>query len=80
MAVLATCLERVDAEHMPAYLESTNPANDLRYKGHGFERHGTVTLPNGGVISTAPAPSRRRNGNVTRNVRGLSPRQVGSSR
>jgi GNAT superfamily N-acetyltransferase len=52
MALLADCLKRIDGEHMPAYLESTNPANDARYRRHGFEPHGSVTLPNGHVITT----------------------------
>jgi GNAT superfamily N-acetyltransferase len=52
MALLAACLERIDAEHMPAYLESTNPVNDARYRRHGFEPHGRITLPNGLGITT----------------------------
>ena len=35
-----------------AYLESTNPANDARYRGQGFEPCGAITLPNGHVITT----------------------------
>ena len=52
MALLGACLERIDAEHMPAYLESTNPANDGRYMRQGFEPVGEATLPNGHVITT----------------------------
>ncbi|HEY7257517.1 MAG TPA: GNAT family N-acetyltransferase [Gaiellales bacterium] len=52
MALLAACLERVDAERMPAYLESTNPANDARYQRLGFEPYGTITLANGHVVTT----------------------------
>jgi GNAT superfamily N-acetyltransferase len=52
MALLAACLEQVDAEHAPAYLESTNPANNLRYMRHGFEPFAEVTLPNGHIIET----------------------------
>ena len=52
MGLLGACLESIDAEHMPAYLESTNPANDARYRRYGFERHGLVTLPNGTPITT----------------------------
>jgi hypothetical protein len=32
---------------MPAYLESTNPANDRRYEGVGFERVGEFSTPDG---------------------------------
>ena len=52
MALLGACLERIDAEHAAAYLESTNPTNDARYMRHGFEPHGRVILPNGHVITT----------------------------
>ncbi len=52
MALLATCLEAIDAEGAPAYLESTNPANNLRYMRHGFEPYAEITLPNGLVITT----------------------------
>jgi GNAT superfamily N-acetyltransferase len=37
MALLADDLDRIDADHLPAYLESTNPANDRRYMSVGFE-------------------------------------------
>jgi GNAT superfamily N-acetyltransferase len=37
MALLADDLERMDGDRVPAYLESTNPANDRRYRGVGFE-------------------------------------------
>lgn len=37
MALLADDLRRLDADHVPAWLESTNPANDRRYAGIGFE-------------------------------------------
>lgn len=52
MALLAACLERIDTERRPAYLESTNPANDARYRRLGFEPHGTITLANGHVVTT----------------------------
>ena len=52
MALLAGCLELFDAEGAPAYLESTNPANDARYARLGFERHGIVRLPAGQEIAT----------------------------
>jgi hypothetical protein len=41
-------LDRVDAEHAPAYLESSNPVNVPYYQRFGFEITGDITLPNGG--------------------------------
>jgi len=35
-ALLAHALARCDAEHMPAYLESSNPATVPLYQRHGF--------------------------------------------
>ena len=52
MALLADTLEAVDAEGMPAYLESTNPANDARYMRVGFRPVGSVELENGHRITT----------------------------
>jgi GNAT superfamily N-acetyltransferase len=48
-ALLAENLARMDAEGVPAYLESTNPANDRRYQRLGFERTGEFTTPDGEV-------------------------------
>jgi GNAT superfamily N-acetyltransferase len=45
MALLADGLERVDAEGMPAYLESSNSVNDPRYERLGFTRIGSFTRP-----------------------------------
>jgi len=36
MALLAENLERIDSEHMSAYLESSNPGNNHRYARYGF--------------------------------------------
>jgi GNAT superfamily N-acetyltransferase len=47
MALLAENLELVDREGMPAYLESTNPANVRRYESVGFEVLREVELPAG---------------------------------
>jgi GNAT superfamily N-acetyltransferase len=52
MRLLAHNLSLIDTEHMPAYLESTNPANDARYKGVGFEPIGEFSFPGGGPIVT----------------------------
>ena len=45
MGLLADSLERVDAEGLPAYLESSNPANNRRYERHGFVAVGAFQLP-----------------------------------
>jgi GNAT superfamily N-acetyltransferase len=52
MRLLAHNLALIDREHMPAYLESTNPANDERYKGVGFEPIGKFSYPGGGPVVT----------------------------
>ena len=59
MALLAHDLELVDAEGLPAYLESTNPANDRRYRAVGFEPFGAFSYPGGGpVVTTMWRPAR----------------------
>src|SRR5450631_3474188 len=35
--LMTRCLEIVDREHLPAYLDSTNPRNVSFYERHGFE-------------------------------------------
>ena len=45
-------LARIDAEHMPAYLESTNPANLPRYEALGFNRRDEFAPASGPVITT----------------------------
>lgn len=47
-ALMQSRLDRCDAEHAPAYLESSNPANIGYYQRFGFEVTGEVTLPGGG--------------------------------
>jgi GNAT superfamily N-acetyltransferase len=47
MALLGENLARMDAEGVPAYLESSNPANDRRYQRLGFKRLGEFTTPGG---------------------------------
>jgi GNAT superfamily N-acetyltransferase len=47
MALLADNLARIDSERMPAYLESSNSANDRRYERQGFIRVGELTRPDG---------------------------------
>jgi GNAT superfamily N-acetyltransferase len=45
MALLAENLAQIDEEHLPAYLESTNPANNPRYERHGFVATGAFYPP-----------------------------------
>ena len=47
MALLADNLARIDEEGVPAYLESSNPDNDRRYKRLGFTRTGEFSTPDG---------------------------------
>jgi RimJ/RimL family protein N-acetyltransferase len=51
-ALIHDCLARIDAERMPAYLESTNPANVRRYEALGFRHVAEFNLEGGPVIST----------------------------
>lgn len=48
MGLLADNLVRLDTVRMPAYLESTNPANLRRYESVGFAVYGAFDLPDGG--------------------------------
>jgi GNAT superfamily N-acetyltransferase len=52
MSLLADNLVRLDALGMPAYLESTNPANLRRYESAGFSVCGAFDLPDGGPTVT----------------------------
>jgi GNAT superfamily N-acetyltransferase len=45
MALLADNLRRTDAEGMPVFLESSNPANNSRYERLGFRQVGEFTTP-----------------------------------
>jgi GNAT superfamily N-acetyltransferase len=47
MRLLRESLQRIDSEGAPAYLESSNPANDRRYEGVGFRPVGGFTTPDG---------------------------------
>ena len=59
MGLLAENLARIDSEGMPAYLESSNSANDHRYERLGFERVGHFTRPDEEVgVSTMWRPAR----------------------
>jgi len=52
MRLLGRVLEQIDAEHAPAYLESTNPVNNRRYAAVGFEPSGEFEYPGGGPVVT----------------------------
>jgi GNAT superfamily N-acetyltransferase len=47
MSLLAANLAQIDAESRPAYLESSNPANDARYERLGFEPRTKFATPEG---------------------------------
>lgn len=43
-------LDRCDEQDLPAYLESSNPANLPFYEHHGFRSRGQVMLPDGPTV------------------------------
>jgi ribosomal protein S18 acetylase RimI-like enzyme len=53
VALLAESLRRIDEERMPAYLESSNPANNHRYERHGFAGIGEFHPPTSDIPVTA---------------------------
>jgi GNAT superfamily N-acetyltransferase len=58
MALLAETLTRIDALGAAAYLESTNPVNNERYRRAGFEPRAEITMPSGRVVTTMWRPAR----------------------
>jgi GNAT superfamily N-acetyltransferase len=50
-ALLREDLARVDATHLPSYLESTNPANLPRYESLGFVKTGEFAPPDGPTVT-----------------------------
>jgi GNAT superfamily N-acetyltransferase len=60
MALLADNLARIDEQGMPAYLESSNSANDHRYARLGFEPIGSFQLPEDGPVVTTMWRAARR--------------------
>ena len=53
MELLAENLRTIDTtDPRPAYLESSNPANDARYARHGFEPVGSISRPDGRAKAT----------------------------
>ncbi|MGB8693494.1 MAG: GNAT family N-acetyltransferase [Steroidobacteraceae bacterium] len=59
MALLKENLTRVDAQRMPAYLESTNPANNQRYQSLGFKPASSFRAPRNGPTVTGMWRDRR---------------------
>jgi GNAT superfamily N-acetyltransferase len=57
MRLLAENLEHIDADGMPAYLESSNPANLKRYASVGFEERDELIVPSGQVVTTMWRPA-----------------------
>jgi GNAT superfamily N-acetyltransferase len=58
MALLAENLTRIDTLGAAAYLESTNPVNDERYRRAGFEPRAEITMPSGRAVTTMWRPAR----------------------
>jgi len=59
MWLLAHDLAIIDAAHFPAYLESSNPANNDRYARLGFEPFGEFSYPDGDhTVTTMWRPAR----------------------
>jgi len=52
MGLLAESLVRIDELGVPAYLESSNPANNLRYERLGFAARDRITAPSGHIVTT----------------------------
>lgn len=52
MALLEENLARIDSQHMPAYLESSNPANNHRYESAGFVAVTSFQAPGDGPVIT----------------------------
>lgn len=52
IALLEENLTRIDSEHMPAYLESSNPNNNHRYESVGFVAVTTFQAPGNGPAVT----------------------------
>jgi predicted N-acetyltransferase YhbS len=48
MELVRQSLSAIDTARLPAYLESTNPKNLLRYERLGFKRIGSIQLPSAG--------------------------------
>ena len=58
MGLLAESLARIDALGAPAYLESSNPANNARYERAGFTARDQIVIATGHVVTTMWRPAR----------------------
>lgn len=50
--LIEQCLAAIDEQHMPVYLESTNPVNVPRYEALGFAAVGRFSAPHGPSIAS----------------------------
>ena len=57
-ALMRSRLDRCDAEHAPAYLESSNPDNIPYYNRFGFEVTGEIVMPDGPTLWAMWRPPR----------------------
>ncbi|GHE92371.1 N-acetyltransferase [Streptomyces fumanus] len=57
MSLLAESLAHIDALELPAYLESSNPANIQRYESVGFVPQEEVVVATGQVVTTMWRPA-----------------------
>ena len=58
MRLLSETLDRIDVLGVPAYLESSNPANNVRYQSVGFTPRSEITVPSGHLVTTMWRPAR----------------------
>jgi len=58
MGLLRTNLAEIDAVGAPSYLESSNPANDERYRSVGFVSRDTLEFASGARVTTMWRPAR----------------------
>ena len=57
-ALMRYALERCDRDHVPAYLESTNPRNVSLYRRHGFKELGTIQVGSSPTMIPMLRPAR----------------------
>ncbi|HXW04943.1 MAG TPA: N-acetyltransferase [Vicinamibacterales bacterium] len=57
-ALMRYALEQCDRQHLPAYLESTNPRNITLYRRHGFEELGRIQVGRSPTLVPMLRPAR----------------------